>query len=224
MGKEVDSILHIGIGLFGEVVEVILPINPKLIELILSSRAILSFSPSGHIGIYRGEALACSHYHNGVIIHGFVCFSELRIEICLLFRLGLFVSTHRNLPSSLIVIIALVNTDTLLTLDILEFRPRVVKANTLDAMVSSLEGDYRVLIICVFVSESALVSLIRTNGKETYELIVVLVGSTIHESLEEPENRVLINRNPSSCLILSHNKVMEVIECTASTHLVRVHR
>ena len=224
LGKEDDSILNIGIGLFREVVEVILSINPKLIELILSSSAILSFSPSGNIGIYSAYALACSHYHNGVVIHGFVCLSELDIEICLLLRLGLLITANGYLPSSLIVLISLINTYTLFALDIFKFRPRVVKAHTLYAMVSSLEGDYRVLIICVFVSESALVSLIRANGKETYELIVVLVGSTIHESLEEAENRVLINRNPSSCLILSNNKVMEVIECPASTHLVRVHR
>ena len=142
----------------------------------------------------------------------------------MLIRLGLLVTANGYLPSSLIVVISLVNTYTLFALDILEFRPRVVETDTLDAMVSSLEGDYRVLIICMVVSESALVSLIRANGEETDELIVVLVGSAIHESLEESKNGVLINRNPCTCLVLSNNKVMEVIECTASTHLVRVHR
>ena len=49
--KEVDSILHIDIGLIRKIVEFVLSSNPTLIEMILHSSAILSLYTSGNIGI-----------------------------------------------------------------------------------------------------------------------------------------------------------------------------
>ena len=205
MCKKIYSVLYIGISLLRKIIKVILSINPKLIKLIFSSSTILSFASSGNISIYCIYALICSHYHTRVIVYSFISWTKLKIKICLFFYFSLFISANRDFSSSVIIIISLINTYTLFTLNIFEFRSRVIKSYTFYAMVSSFKRNDCILIIRMFVSESALVSLIGANSEKTYKLIVVLVFSTLYKSLKESESRVLINCNSSSCFILSYN-------------------
>ena len=205
MCKKIYSVLYISISFLRKIIKVIFSINPKFIKLIFSSSAILSFTSSSNISIYRIYALICSHYHTRVIVYSFISWAKLKIKICLFFYFSFFISTNRDFPSSVIIIISLINTYTFFTLNILEFRSRIIKSYAFYAMVSSFKRNNCVLIVRMFVSESTLVSLIRTNSEKTYKLIVILIFSTLYKSLKESESRILINCNSSPCFILSYN-------------------
>ena len=205
MCKKIYSVLYISISFLRKIIKIVFSINPKLIKLIFSSSAILSFTPSSNISIYRIYTLICSHYHTRVVIYSFISWAKLKIKIGLFFYFSFFISANRNFPSSVIIIISFINTYTLFTLNILEFRSRIIKSYTFYTMVSSFKRNNCILVVRMFVSKSAFVSLIRTNSKKTYKLIVVLIFSSLYKSLKESESGILINCNSSSCFILSYN-------------------